>query len=225
MKNNTKTQSPLKWTGERFVPGVNGDIELEHLHRYAMARELSSDKIVLDIACGEGYGSNLLAMVAQHVVGVDIAEDVIAYARNKYRKDNLTFKVGSCSDIPLEDASVDLVVCFETIEHHDKHREMLAEFKRILLPNGILIISSPDKYEYSDKPNYRNPFHVKELYRNEFEELIAAYFENVQFYGQRVLYGSGIFVEKGLDRNTVFKKDDDGIRISKGLEPLSTILD
>jgi ubiquinone/menaquinone biosynthesis C-methylase UbiE len=179
MKDNMKTKNPLEWTGERYVPGVGGDIELEHLHRYMIARELAKDKVVLDIACGEGYGSNLLAMVASHVVGVDIVEDVIAGARNKYRQDNLTFKVGSCTDIPLENSSVDLVVCFETIEHHDKHREMLAEIKRVLLPNGILIISSPDKYEYSDKPNYSNPFHVKELYRNEFEDLVTEYFEKV----------------------------------------------
>jgi len=63
----------------------------------------------------------------------------------------------------------DLVVSFETIEHHDEHEQMLAEVKRVLKPDGMAIISSPDKAIYTDKPEYHNSFHVKELYREEFE--------------------------------------------------------
>jgi glycosyltransferase involved in cell wall biosynthesis/SAM-dependent methyltransferase len=213
-KNNSRT---ISWTGERFIPGIDGDIELEHFHRYAIARELSSGKVVLDIACGEGYGSAILAMEAQRVVGVDIAKDVIRNASEKYSKSNLTFKVGSCTEIPLEDSSVDLVVCFETIEHHNMHREMIEEIKRVLLPDGILIISSPDKYEYSDKPNFSNPFHVKEIYRNEFINLINEYFDNAHYFGQRVLYGSGIFGEKGGQNKFVFRKIGKEIFKTKGL--------
>ena len=64
----------LEWTGERYVPSVKGEIRLEHVHRYLIARELSHGKRVLDIASGEGYGSDILASVATEVVGVDVSE-------------------------------------------------------------------------------------------------------------------------------------------------------
>ena len=182
----------LPWTGERYVPGVIGDIELEHLHRYYVARELATGKDVLDIACGEGYGSAILAEVALSVVGVDASEEVIRYAAERYQRSNVHFKLGVCSHIPLPDASIDLIVSFETIEHHAEHHEMMREFVRVLRPDGQVIISSPDKAEYSDKPHFSNAFHVKELYFEEFQELLLSYFGYAQFYGQRVRYGSCI---------------------------------
>jgi 2-polyprenyl-3-methyl-5-hydroxy-6-metoxy-1,4-benzoquinol methylase len=193
------SESSLAWTGERFVPHVTGNVALEHLHRYAFACELAAGKTVLDIACGEGYGSAMLARVAKHVIGVDIAREVIEHAASKYRRKNLEFRIGSCAAIPVADSSVDLVVSFETIEHHDQHEAMMAEIKRVLTPNGVLIMSSPDKYEYSVAPNYRNPFHVKELFRYEFERLIKAYFRHMAIYGQRVVYGSAIFPAGAVD--------------------------
>jgi ubiquinone/menaquinone biosynthesis C-methylase UbiE len=66
--------------------------------------------------------------------------------------------------IPLPDAAVDFVVLFETIERHDEHERMLAEIKRVLKPDSMVIVSSPDMAIYTDKPDYHNPFHVKELY-------------------------------------------------------------
>ncbi len=185
-------QPKLPWTGERYVPGVIGDIELEHLHRYYLARELALGKDVLDIACGEGYGSALLAEVARSVVGVDASEEVIRYADERYQRSNVQFKHGACGHIPLPDASIDLIVSFETIEHHDEHHEMMREFVRVLRPDGLVLISSPDKAEYSDKPQFVNSFHVKELYFEEFQELLLNYFGHAQFYGQRVRYGSCI---------------------------------
>ena len=195
----SKDTSDLEFTGERYVPGdAKGDIELEHQHRYLLARELVSGKMVLDIASGEGYGSYLLASVATKVVGVDISQHAIKHAQAKYSAENLTFRQGSCADIPLIDASVDVVVSFETIEHHAEHEAMMTEIKRVLRPNGFLIISCPDKYEYSDKPNYRNEFHIKELYRDEFLNLLKGFFKNHCIYGQRVVYGSLVLSEEGF---------------------------
>src|SRR5262245_17487123 len=111
----------LEWTGERYLPEIGGNIQLEHMHRYLLARELALDRRVLDIACGEGFGSDLLASVAAQVVGVDISLEVIQHANRQYRRPNLEFSVGTCAAIPLTDHSVDLVVSFETIEHHDQH--------------------------------------------------------------------------------------------------------
>ncbi|MGY4726216.1 glycoside hydrolase family 99-like domain-containing protein [Burkholderia pyrrocinia] len=182
----------LVWDGERYIPGMSAQIEVEHMHRYLVARNLAAGLRVLDIACGEGYGSFALSRTAASVVGVDISDEAIRHAQSTYghRTDNLAFVVGSAADIPLADASVDMVVSFETIEHHDQHEAMMREIKRVLRPDGFVIISSPNKYEYSDVPGYSNPWHVKELYLDEFESLLRTQFSQVTLYGQRVMTGS-----------------------------------
>lgn len=182
----------LEATGERFLPEMQGTIALEHLHRYAMAKHFAAAKTVLDIACGEGYGSAVLAGAAERVYGVDIAPDAIAHAKGAYQRPNLEFLTGRCSDIPLPDAAVDLVVSFETIEHHTEHEAMFEEIKRVLRPGGMMIMSSPDKQEYTERTNHANPYHVKELYADEFLQLVSRYFSHVAILGQRVLYASAI---------------------------------
>ncbi|GAB2795227.1 hypothetical protein GCM10027040_22020 [Halomonas shantousis] len=192
---NQTQQESLPGTGERFIPEFEGDIVAEHLHRYLMARQYVAGKTVLDIASGEGYGSVLLAEVAEKVVGVDIDRQAVDHACRKYRRDNLEFRIGSCTEIPLADDSVDIIISFETIEHHDQHDEMMIELKRVLRPGGLLIISSPDKYEYSIVPDYQNPYHMLELYQHEFESLLEEHFQHHLLLGQRVIYGSAIFTE------------------------------
>ena len=190
----------LKWTGERYLPGVGDDIELEHLHRYMFASEFVKGKSVLDIACGEGYGSFFLSKKASQVTGVDISDNAVCYASKKYVSSNLKFLHGDCKDIPLKDNSVDVVVSFETIEHHDAHEEMLKEIDRVLREDGVLIISSPDKKEYSDVRQYNNKYHVKELYFDEFNNLLKDYFPYVNIMVQRLKYGSFIHqLEKNKD--------------------------
>jgi lipopolysaccharide biosynthesis protein/ubiquinone/menaquinone biosynthesis C-methylase UbiE len=182
--------------GERFIPNkMYGDISLEHWHRYAFSVQFVKDKRVLDLASGEGYGSAFLAKFAKFVIGVDISPEAVSYAKQKYSSNTLEFVVGTCGSIPLASNSIDVVVSFETIEHHDDHETMLMEIRRVLTSQGLLIISTPDKQEYSDRTNYKNPFHVRELYKTEFKHLIATYFTNVQLYGQRVINGSTLFAE------------------------------
>jgi ubiquinone/menaquinone biosynthesis C-methylase UbiE len=193
----------FQWTGERLTTAKDNEIVIHHLHRYALALDLVRDKVVLDIASGEGYGSNLLATVAQKVIGADISEDVIKFAQSKYVRPNLQFKVGSADKMPVPDHSIDILVSFETLEHHDKHEEMLQEIKRVLKPDGVLIMSSPDKMNYSDVPKFSNPFHVKELYREEFKALIEQYFSHVTIYYQSILYGSLIVPEDDRGQNFV----------------------
>lgn len=191
-------------TGERFLPDLMpGEIALEHQHRYHVAATLAHGLDVLDVASGEGYGARLLADVAKSVVGVDLDADAVEFASRKYGSTpNLKFAEGACSALPLPDASVDMVVSFETIEHHDQHEVMLAEIKRVLRPGGLLVISSPDKHEYSDVPNYRNPYHVKELYRDEFEALLGRWFHSCKLYGQRVRHASTLFAIEGRASST-----------------------
>lgn len=201
----------LDFTGERFVPDIDGVIRLEHLHRYAFARDLTAGRDVLDIACGEGYGSAMISENANSVIGVDIAADAIAYARQTYVRENLNFLEGSATKIPVADASVDVVVSFETIEHLEDHEAMLAEIKRVLRPSGILVISSPNKKIYSDETGYSNPYHVKELYTEEFLDLVSRYFENVRHYAQKILAASVIANTESVSPLSVtadMKQDD-----------------
>lgn len=165
-----------KTTGERLEFYNFSDVTVEHLHRYAIANDFVKNKIVLDIASGEGYGSYILSKNALEVIGVDIDKETVFDAQKKYLNDNLTFKIGSADNIPVDSDSIDIVVSFETIEHHDKHEGMLLEIKRILKPDGILIMSSPDKKYYSDLTGQKNPFHVKELYFDEFKNLVNSHF-------------------------------------------------
>lgn len=176
-----------KSTGERLEFYDFSDVTVEHLHRYAIANDFIEGKVVLDIASGEGYGSNILAQKALKVIGVDIDIDSVKDANEKYIKNNLKYIVGSADNIPIESNSIDVVVSFETIEHHDKHDEMLLEIKRVLKKDGLLIMSSPDKKNYSDIPNFKNRFHVKELYFEEFEEIIKKNFKFSDFYVQKAL--------------------------------------
>lgn len=214
-----KESENLNFTGERFVPEMHGNIELEHLHRYLQAGEIAAGKVVLDIACGEGYGSAVLAKKAVKVIGVDISVETVKHAQKRYQKENLEYMVGSCADIPLPDASVDMVVSFETIEHHEQHEQMMQEIKRVLRPTGVLLISSPDKYHYSASAgsDYSNPYHIKELYQHEFKQLLENYFKNIAYFGQRVIYGSGIFAESLPTPALSYLKEGEIVSESSGI--------
>lgn len=178
------------FTGERLESHIYNENSIKHLHRYAMVTEFIRNKITLDIACGEGYGSNIMSQFSSFVYGVDIDSGTIEHAQTKYQSENLKFVEGSTSKIPLDDDSVDVVVSFETLEHHDQHEVMFEEIKRVLRPNGVLFISTPDKHYYSDIRKYNNPFHVKELYKADFIKLVNNYFANSQILSQSYLNGN-----------------------------------
>lgn len=207
----------LPWTGERFVPSVTGDTALEHLHRYALALLLSPGKRVLDVACGEGYGSHLLAGNASSVIGFDLDGEAISHAHVKYHLANLEFRQGDCTALPLPDACIDLAISFETLEHHDKHDAMLIELRRVLTPDGVLLISTPDRLHYSDERDYVNPFHVRELYADQFRQLILRYFPQAAFYGQRVVYASLSAPFNGIVPFISYSGDDSSVAQHEGL--------
>lgn len=182
----------LTWTGEYLVTSCRRPLIYEHLHRYALAVGLAKGKRVLDIACGEGYGANLLADVASRVVGVDINEQAIAHAQATYNHPNLQYVQGSCTEIPCPDQSIDLVASFETIEHLKEHDLFLREVRRVLAPGGILLISSPHKAEYRKISAIPNPFHEAELNHEDFVRLIKKTFKRVVSGKQRLVLGSWI---------------------------------
>jgi len=188
----------LEFTGERFTPECVREIAHEHWHRYAFARPLAPGRRVLDAACGEGYGSALLAASADSVLGVDIAESAVAHARQRYGQHaNLRFEQGDCTALSCGDAQFDLIVSFETLEHVAAQQELIAGFARALAPGGLLIVSSPDKRTYSEKSGFRNEFHVRELYREELLELLRPHFPFVRLYGQKLLFQSAIWTLDG----------------------------
>lgn len=198
----------LKDTGERFMPDWKGETALEHLHRYEFTLEFVAGKRVLDVASGEGYGSFRLASVAQSVIGVDVSEEAVEHARTRHLAPNLQFRHGSAAQLPLEDHSIDVAVSFETIEHLHEHEKMLAELARVLTPEGLLIISTPDKHFYTDQRNHQNPYHVKELYRPEFVQLLKRHFINSELWLQNTMHASAIVPEhSSTSANTTYTHD------------------
>ncbi|MCF6318850.1 MAG: class I SAM-dependent methyltransferase [Proteobacteria bacterium] len=189
-KSDIKLDLELEFTGERFTPECVREIWYEHYHRYAFAKNLVKEKNILDAACGEGYGSNLLSEYAVEVTGLDIDNSSIEHAKKKYKRNNLTFVEGSCSQLPFEDDSFDVVVSFETLEHLSEQKQMLKEFKRVLNKDGILIISTPDKKHYSDATGFVNEYHVKELYKQEFKSLLDEHWKQQTWYAQAMTFNS-----------------------------------
>ena len=185
-----KKDLQLEYTGERLVTQILEYWSIEHLHRYALAMKYVQGKVAVDVASGEGYGTYLMSGVAQAITGIDISQEAVDHAARKYTRPNLQFRHGSATEMPVADHSVDVVTTFETIEHHDRHDEMMKEVRRVLKPGGLLIISSPDKKYYSDLPGYKNPFHVKELYKDEFEKLVSSYFPHYVLLNQKSILGS-----------------------------------
>jgi len=187
----------LPFTGERFVPGVPGEIWVEHWHRYHFASRWAAGRRVLDVACGEGYGSALLARHAASVAGVDISPQAIDHARGAYAGvANLEFKCAPCTALPLADATVDLAVSFETLEHIEEQDRFLDELARVLAPEGVLLLSCPNKLEYSDRRDYKNEFHVRELYRDELARLVTARLPLATWFAQRPSFFSVIAPEE-----------------------------
>ncbi|MEM7239911.1 MAG: methyltransferase domain-containing protein, partial [Pseudomonadota bacterium] len=172
-------------TGERLVPGSGLDNEALHYHRYLSALEFAKDKRVLDIASGEGYGSWILSQAASQVDGVEIDAETVKRSQIRYKHPKISFQQGDCREIPFEDDTFDLVTCFETLEHIAEHDVLLGELRRVLKPDGILLISTPevDRYTHSAPAN---PFHVKELSTRDFRDLLTGHFANVELYGQRL---------------------------------------
>jgi len=199
----------LEFTGERFTPECVREIWYEHFHRYIFAKQLVSGLDVLDAACGEGYGSALLADSAKAVTGVDVSHAAIEHAQQQYVADNLEFQAADCLDLPFGDDQFDCIVSFETLEHLDDHEGLMKEFRRVLKPQGFLLVSSPDKKIYTDRQKNQNEFHVRELYRDELERLLGAHFPACRLWGQKLLFQSAIW---SLDENpgVLFQQEKDG---------------
>ncbi len=174
------------------------------LHRYARskdrARYLFASRYVegeriLNTACGDGYGSDLLVKTENAVIwGMDISEKAIRSAKLKYgaERKNLKYLVGSVYEIPFEEGYFDTVVTIETIEHLVDHERFLSEIKRVLRRDGILVISSPDKIV--EDRLFDNPHHINLLYKDSLCELLERYFKVEKVFSQTPIITKPIFM-------------------------------
>lgn len=174
----------MKFTGERIIPGqVEPDLLNEHLARYHFARQFVKGKRVLDAACGAGYGSAMLAETAGSVIGIDISKEAVGYARSNYAAAaaagaEIDFSEGDCLALPLNDHSVDVAVAFEIVEHIKDASGFLRELRRVLRPDGVLILSTPNRLYYTEDRGEVNPFHEQEYTFAELDALIDPFFRH-----------------------------------------------
>lgn len=160
----------------------------EHLQRYQwVLSQLPSQAAVLDIACGNGFGTDLLAQHTQgQVVGGDVDQRALADCQSRFARENLSFQQLDVTALDLPDASFEAVVSFETLEHVALDAHMLSELRRVLTPQGILYLSTPNRVVNSPK-GVRNPFHVREYTRPELQQLLSRFFRVEAFLGQQYI--------------------------------------
>lgn len=174
--------------GERLICNQNmsRDLYLQHMGRYLFASSNVSGKIILDAACGSGFGSEILSQKAAKVVGIDNSWDAILYCKTHYIKPNLHFVQGDCNCLSFPDFSFDMIISFETLEHLQDTDSFLQELKRVLKDGGQLIMSTPNRDNFSIyTKGVKNPFHVKEFAQDEFVELVTKFFQLEKLLGQK----------------------------------------
>ena len=201
----------VEFTGERVVPGqVEPDLWNEHLARYAFAARFAAGRRVLDAGCGTGYGSAVLARAAARVTGLDVSRDAVEWAHRNYASPS--FVNGSCAALPFPAGAFDLMVAFEVIEHLHQQTSFIAECRRVLSADGLLIVSTPNTLYYAESRAAAgpNPFHEHEFEAAEFEAALRAQFANVSlllqnrnecfaFYPPSGWRGGQIVAEPGAD--------------------------
>jgi len=166
--------SGLPLTGERTIPGLAEENYWFRRHEVVYRRllDLCAGRDVLEAGCGEGYGADLIASVARRVVAVDYDAATVAHVAARYPRVEVV--EGNLAALPLTDASVDIVVNFQVIEHLWDQPQFVRECGRVLRPGGLLLMSTPNRITFSpglDTPV--NPFHTRELNAAELSELLT----------------------------------------------------
>ena len=169
---------------ERIVPDeTEPGIVALHLKRYEFALPYCRGATVLDAGCGVGYGTAHVAQLAQRVVGVDVSDEAIAYAREHYAARNVEFLVADVLELPFDPRSFDTVCSFEIVEHVPDAERFVAELARVLQPGGRLVLSTPRADDPTVRPD--NPFHEHEFDADELRTLLSSWFSSVELFGQR----------------------------------------
>jgi 2-polyprenyl-3-methyl-5-hydroxy-6-metoxy-1,4-benzoquinol methylase len=175
---------PLALTGERTLPDVPEENYWfrRHLAVYEWIAARVRGLHVIDMACGEGYGSAALAQSAERVVGVDANPEAYEHARLRYRRANLRFERDLVEGF---DEPADAVVFLQTIEHLDEPAAALAHFRALVGERGTVFVSTPNVLTLAPKgaPRSDNPWHVREYRAGQFEQLCASCFATVELHG------------------------------------------
>jgi len=175
---------PLSLTGERTLPDVPEENYWfrRHLAVYEWIAARVGGLRVLDLACGEGYGSDVLAHTAASVVGVDANQEAYDHARLRYRRENLRFERGLVETFA---EPADAVVFLQTIEHLADPEAVLDHARMLVGERGVVFVSTPNVVTLAPKGAARsdNPWHVHEYQATEFGQLCAARFSAVEMYG------------------------------------------
>jgi SAM-dependent methyltransferase len=182
----------LPLTGERTIPGLAEENYWFRRHEvvYERLAQRCAGRDVLEAGCGEGYGADLIADVARHVIGLDYDESAVAHVKARYTRVEMLH--GNLASLPLTDGAVDVVVNFQVIEHLWDQAQFVAECRRVLRPGGALLMSTPNRITFSPgRDNPINPFHTRELNAAELTELLTGGGFNVEsmlgvFHGRRL---------------------------------------
>lgn len=213
----------MEFTGEMMIPEKNrGTIIFgEHWARYIFAAQFVKRKVVLDVACGSGYGTNYLAEKgAKQVYGVDISKEAVDYAKKEYNHPKVKFIVGDAQDISLPDHSVDVVVSMETIEHVENSRKFLDEVKRVLAKDGLFILSTPSARGYRE--DYTpSRWHFKEFAIDELSKLLKKYFNQVKFFYQHDWISSAVLGRRSALKDSILQEDKFRIVKISAREPIN----
>jgi 2-polyprenyl-3-methyl-5-hydroxy-6-metoxy-1,4-benzoquinol methylase len=207
---------------ERWVPGFTDVFtDFDHTQRYKWACEFVKGKNVLDIACGSGMGSYLMATEgkASNVTGCDIEKDAIKYASIKFKWDNITFKIHDATTFN-ENQKFDVIVSFETIEHIAETDLYLNVLNKHLHDNGIFIVSTPISPVEKDM-NPKNPYHVVEWGFKNFQRLISEKFVIKKVFVQLHDAKAYSFLEMKLNRFFPKSKDFRNTRIEEFSEKIA----
>jgi 2-polyprenyl-3-methyl-5-hydroxy-6-metoxy-1,4-benzoquinol methylase len=177
---------PLELTGERTLPDVPAENYWyrRHLAVYEWIGARVIGRRVLDMACGEGYGSEVLSRSAAAVVGVDANPEAFEHARLRYRRENLSFERGLVETFGAP-GSFDAVVFLQTIEHVQDPQAVLEHFRRLLAPGGVAYVTTPNLLTLAPPGAAKsgNPWHLREYRAHEFETLCRSAFDRVELLG------------------------------------------
>ncbi len=169
-------------SGERVRAEAHNTLYLEHLSAYDLARRFTGEGAVLDVGCGAGFGVAHLAAAARLALGVEIEAAVVAAAARRYRRPGVAFACMDGVRLGVRSSSMDLVTCFQVLEHVPDQRGFLGEIARVLRPTGLALLSTPNALTHRGP---RNPFHAHEVTPPELRALLEPHFAFVTLAGQR----------------------------------------
>jgi SAM-dependent methyltransferase len=177
---------PLELTGERTLPDLPEENYWfqRHLVVYEWIAQRVAGHRVIDMACGEGYGTAVLARTATHVTGVDANPEAFAHADAKYGGPKITI-VRDLIEQYRPQQKVDAIVFLQTIEHVQDPAAVLRHFAALLNPGGLIFVSTPNLLTLAPPGAEKsdNPWHVKEYRPHEFRELCQEVFTDVEIHG------------------------------------------